>query len=216
LGNPDGNIRSSVAIVLGDMGVSRPSGGPFRFHKQKQIWAVEPLINALSDTNADVRSNAATALGKLGDVRAVEPLINALSDTNADVRSNAATALGKLGDVRAVEPLIPLLKDTDGRYIPRVCDVVAKSLKKIGTPEALEAVRLWRATNIPAGRYTRFDDYDYDDDEDEDDESLSLTSSPFGSSSQPLPETQIPRPRLNPFRTFGNSTPPPDHEDNID
>jgi HEAT repeat protein len=63
-------------------------------------------IAALKDRDWQVRSNAAEALGKLGDARAVEPLIASLKDQEAPVQVEAAVALGKLGDMRAVQPLV--------------------------------------------------------------------------------------------------------------
>ena len=61
-----------------------------------------------------VRSNAAAALGEIGDAQAVEPLIRALGDAEYWVRSRADTAaLGEIGDVLAVAPLIQALSDAD-------------------------------------------------------------------------------------------------------
>jgi HEAT repeat protein len=60
-----------------------------------------------------VRSNAATALRELGDVRAVEPLSIALSDRCMSVRCCAAKALGQLGDLRAIDLLINALNDSE-------------------------------------------------------------------------------------------------------
>ncbi len=89
---------------------------PFDFEKiclRMGGVAVPPLIRALSDGEWRVRSEAAGALGLLGDKRAVEPLIRALSDSTMWVRWKAAGALGLLGDKRAVEPLIRALSDGD-------------------------------------------------------------------------------------------------------
>jgi HEAT repeat protein len=68
--------------------------------------AVEPLIEALRDTNPLRRYGAVVVLGDLADPRAVEPLINALRDENPDVRRQAAISLGMIGDVRTVKPLM--------------------------------------------------------------------------------------------------------------
>jgi len=65
-------------------------------------------IECLSDSDEDVRGNAAFLLGTLGDLRAVEPLIKTLSDENINVRANAITALGYLGDKRAKPHLIKI------------------------------------------------------------------------------------------------------------
>jgi hypothetical protein len=56
--------------------------------------SVDGLVNALSDASPDVRSQAAWALGMIGDSRAVEPLSRALKDEDAEVREQAAWALG--------------------------------------------------------------------------------------------------------------------------
>jgi HEAT repeat protein len=47
-----------------------------------------------SDSDADVRSQAAWALGAIGDARATGSLSGALKDSSADVRRQAAWALG--------------------------------------------------------------------------------------------------------------------------
>jgi bilin biosynthesis protein len=57
--------------------------------------AVPALIQALGDSDRDVRRAAAEALGKLGDPQAVSPLIQALGDRSENVRRAAAEALGR-------------------------------------------------------------------------------------------------------------------------
>ncbi len=71
---------------------------------------VPGLVKALrSKEGVWIRSNAAEALGGLGDARAVEPLVAALESALAShdwqVADSTAQALGKLGDPRAVETL---------------------------------------------------------------------------------------------------------------
>jgi HEAT repeat protein len=68
--------------------------------------AVEPLINALDDSNDEVRSIAAYALGNIGNEKAVEPLINALDDSNYQVKDGAIYALGKIGNAETVTKLM--------------------------------------------------------------------------------------------------------------
>jgi HEAT repeat protein len=58
--------------------------------------AVEPLFIALKDGNADVRQQAAFALGQIRDPRAVDGLTAALKDSNVEVRKQAAFALGQI------------------------------------------------------------------------------------------------------------------------
>lgn len=75
--------------------------------------AVDPLIDALDDPNANVRAGAARALGKIGDPRALGPLIFRLRyEPEAEVRKPLVWAL-HMGGERAVEPLIEALHDPD-------------------------------------------------------------------------------------------------------
>ena len=76
--------------------------------------AVEPLLAKLKDLDPYVREYAATALGRIKDVRAVEPLVAALKDSAPHVRNAAARAfVDGITDPRAVAPLIAALKDPD-------------------------------------------------------------------------------------------------------
>ncbi|MGE5311407.1 MAG: HEAT repeat domain-containing protein, partial [Nitrospirota bacterium] len=58
--------------------------------------AVAPLIGALQDKEAAVRTNAVESLGEIGDRRAVKPLTAALQDPDRDVRKKADLALRRL------------------------------------------------------------------------------------------------------------------------
>lgn len=93
--------------------------------------AVEPLIAALKDEAANVKSTAAGALGEIGDNQAVEPLIAELKDETPDVRSAAVKALGKIKDVRAVMPLTTIALNDHELYIR---NSAAEELTKIGKP----------------------------------------------------------------------------------
>ena len=58
--------------------------------------ALDPLIQALRDNSATMRTLAARGLGLLGDQRAVTSLTAALKDQNEQVKRAAAEALRKL------------------------------------------------------------------------------------------------------------------------
>jgi hypothetical protein len=107
--------------------------------------AIEALILMLSDIEEDVRIRATSALVNFGE-SAVEPLIAVLGDKDQDVRFHAITALFKIRNVRAIELLISALQDRAGKVRNRAAD----ALTYIGTPEALEAVRHWRASQSGA------------------------------------------------------------------
>jgi HEAT repeat protein len=90
--------------------------------------SVEPLLFALKDREADVRSAAARGLGRFLDRRAVEPLVKMLSDRSPLARAAAAEALGRLGDARAVGWLVRLLRDAE----PAVRSRASMSLRQLG------------------------------------------------------------------------------------
>jgi bilin biosynthesis protein len=64
------------------------------------------LINALSDSCAEIRAEAATLLGKLDDTKTAEPLLIALlSDPDVWVRKNSALSLMKLRTASSIPAL---------------------------------------------------------------------------------------------------------------
>jgi bilin biosynthesis protein len=73
--------------------------------------AIQLLIAALSDTDPNVRSEAASAIGKMAYLPALPDLITALGDPDGEVRRTAAVSLGKLGDRSAIPALEVLLTD---------------------------------------------------------------------------------------------------------
>ncbi len=90
---------------------------------------IGPLIEILrKDSDAQARSNAARALGKLNEQSAVGPLIQALEDPDEKIRTDSAVALGHLGDKAAVavEPLLRLLKKTSVEDLSAVVGSLAK------------------------------------------------------------------------------------------
>ncbi len=149
LNDGDARVTISAARILGEIGDSR---------------AAEPLKRALTDSNADVRKNAAEALNKLNwkpgkdelgiwyyvelrqwdecskyGVNAVKPLLDALQNSDKLSCRAIAKGLGEIGDPRAVEPLISLLTDPD----VETRAVAANALNKIG----------WQPGNDQNGAY---------------------------------------------------------------
>jgi HEAT repeat protein len=81
----------------------------------KDFRALQPVAEALLYSEwMSIRSEAAVALGNMGNIDAVPHLIEGLQDFEAPVRANVAESLGRLGDERAVEPLIESLKHESG------------------------------------------------------------------------------------------------------
>ena len=89
LRDEDWIVRADAAAELGRMGEGAKD-------------AVPALIQALQDSDAEVRYNATWALGNIGE-GAVPALIQALQGPDEGVRWNAAEALGKIGTPEALE-----------------------------------------------------------------------------------------------------------------
>lgn len=68
--------------------------------------AVELLVDALDDPDADVRLAAAGILRKVAGPATVEHLAHTLADPDPGVRREAALGLAERGDRRALEPLL--------------------------------------------------------------------------------------------------------------
>jgi bilin biosynthesis protein len=73
--------------------------------------AAQLLLQTLSDPDQNVRSEAASAIGKMAYLPALPHLITALRDSDGEVRRTAAVSLGKLGDRSAIPPLQIALTD---------------------------------------------------------------------------------------------------------
>jgi HEAT repeat protein len=69
------------------------------------------LLRELSNEEAEVRYEAATALGSLGDESAVPNLVGALSDPDEEVREASIAALGEIGGREAREALLEVSRE---------------------------------------------------------------------------------------------------------
>ncbi|GAB4475417.1 MAG: hypothetical protein Kow00124_16380 [Anaerolineae bacterium] len=119
--------------------------------------AVPPLIDLLASGGLELRRWTARLLGELGDPRAVKPLIAALAPPPLQTRRAVILALERLGgdldDRRLREQIAAALAGvlgddrfgTSGRRDPRISELAAAALERIGTPGALAAVVAWRA-----------------------------------------------------------------------
>jgi HEAT repeat protein len=77
------------------------------------VDTLSPLLEFLKGPDADLRMQAALALGEQRDIRAVPALIDALSDENTNVRYHVIEALGKLQALDAVESLVEIAETRD-------------------------------------------------------------------------------------------------------
>jgi HEAT repeat protein len=154
LGDDDPRIRTAAVKALGEIG--DPAAVPQLLHimnteRDGDIrWlatgalgkigaaAVPGLLNMLRDEDWKVRRSAADALWAMREPSAVPGLLAALLDRNDVVRQAVAGALDAMGE-GAVAPLIEALSSRD----PHINRAAVDCLNKIGTPEALAAVREW-------------------------------------------------------------------------
>ena len=84
------------------------------------------LVKLLNGENLSLQSDAAEALGKLGDAQAVPHLIEALMDKDPQVREKAVWALGQLGDAQAVPHLTEILKSKESQTKEKVAEALLR------------------------------------------------------------------------------------------
>ncbi len=94
--------------------------------------AVRDIIRRLDDPDAEVREEAARALGRIGSREAVEPLIRHLRDRSSTIRIYAARALGRIGDARAV----PFLIEEIGGPSEELAEACCHALGRMGARAA--------------------------------------------------------------------------------
>jgi hypothetical protein len=76
-----------------------------RIDRAEGELVVREVIGRLDDPSAEVRREAARALGRIGAKEAVGELVSRISDSSSPIRIEAARALGEIADERAVPSL---------------------------------------------------------------------------------------------------------------
>jgi HEAT repeat protein/beta-lactamase regulating signal transducer with metallopeptidase domain len=137
----DADIEASIDKALKDADISgtvhdalKGVTGHAQQSQQLSDRALNGLINALRDTDVEVRAQAAHVLGDQEDERAIAALSRALrEDSDAGVRKAAAWALGNIGDARGVPALTDAMRDSSR-------EVRAMSVWALGEIEDARAV----------------------------------------------------------------------------
>ena len=145
------------------------------------VDTLSPLVEFLGDEDADLRTQAALALGEQRDRRAAPALLGALEDADANVRYHAIEALGKLRATEAADALAgiaetrdfflafpaldALARIGDARVAPRVApllgdellrEAAADVLGQLGDEEAVEPLAaLLNAPDAPTQAVAR-------------------------------------------------------------
>jgi len=104
LASPVPAMRAAAAETMGRIAFEN-------FFPMDRPRMVSLLAGALRDPDADVRREAAQALGEFSDPAAVGPLIERLDDPDPVLQDYVIGALGYLGDRRAVEPIMSVLEE---------------------------------------------------------------------------------------------------------
>ncbi|MBA3459079.1 MAG: HEAT repeat domain-containing protein [Deltaproteobacteria bacterium] len=115
----------TLEAALRDLAQGSPKARAFAAHALGEITepgekrrALEALLTALDDDRFEVRAEACSSLGELGEPSALPGLMKRLDDGAAAVRQNAAIALGSIGHPDAFDALAIALAEgpADLRY----------------------------------------------------------------------------------------------------
>lgn len=119
-------VRCQSAVALGNL---------------KPPEAVPNLIKALEDISQWVRSDVATALGKIGDYQSVQPLLQILpGESSVGTRRAIIGALGKIGSPDAIPSLIQRLEDID----ESVAEITYQALRQITHQDLAKDIDVWQ------------------------------------------------------------------------
>ena len=132
LENPNPQVCRKASCVLDNIGYELKDIGDFR--------AVAPLIDALKDKHARVRSRAAYALSRIGNPSAIKPLIATIRDGAPNVRINALHALSKFGESTAAA-LTSALADPTTSVRRHTITVLEKTGNKGAIPQLQKMAR---------------------------------------------------------------------------
>jgi HEAT repeat protein len=145
-------IRKWVSYLnSGDREMSRIAAEKLGQTNSNQV--VPDLIRALKNRPPEIRAAAARALGHLGDITAVNALAETLNDDDSIVSCAAADALGQIKHRSAVPALREVLRiQSSGFHYERTRGhdrglyvAAYNALQAIGTTDALEAIRRYKA-----------------------------------------------------------------------
>lgn len=131
LAEPDAEIRTYVALTLGDL---------------KDPRAIGPLLGLLTDADANVRYHAIEALGKLRASEAAEPLLHIAESGDFFLAFPALEALAQIGDASVAPRIVPLLEN------PTLAQAAITALAVLGDEAVVEPlVKLLNQKSAPAG-----------------------------------------------------------------
>ena len=95
----------------------------------EQAELLEILVNSLTDSDADVRIEAAAALGNLAYQPAIPNLVDLLEHSEGETRKAAALSLMKMGDKTVLEPLQKVLVKEPDETVQAVIKLAISQIK---------------------------------------------------------------------------------------
>jgi hypothetical protein len=138
LANP-GIFRTfmNIGVITGPSGPRRAARALRTMDGASGDLAILDVIGRLDDPDAEVREEAARALGRMRAADAAAALIERLADPHSTIRPQAARALGRIGDGRAVPALIEGLASPS----EELQDACAQALGEIGGRPSVQRLR---------------------------------------------------------------------------
>lgn len=154
LAHPDQRVRLEAQLALVERGpASAPilraaAGGPTRWARLHGLWGLgilartnaalaEPILEMVSDSDEEVRAQAAKVLGEAHVGAARIPIERMLEDPSPRVRLCASIALARIGDASSAEPIARLL-ERNADEDPVLRHAACLALAGIGDRPALE------------------------------------------------------------------------------
>lgn len=141
-------MRDNTSPLETAIGIVRQKEYPSASRMNAILYMVEkfdplclPVLEEIlfdPDEEAEVRSAAALALGKVGGDREFELLSRAVQDENITIKNYAVQALGILAREESVPMLLEALKDSDNDVFASA----AEALGRIGKPVVPHLIRL--------------------------------------------------------------------------
>jgi HEAT repeat protein len=126
---------ASLGALSRDSGDPRVARALRRIESADGSLVIREVIDRLDDPSAEVRREAARALGRIGSHEAADALKAQLSDTSSPIRIEAARALGEIG----CESAVPALARGLAVGSPELRAACAEALGRIGSVDALAA-----------------------------------------------------------------------------
>ena len=99
------------------------------------------LVAKLKDPDAEVRADAAEALGHIGDTAHLGALRGLLKDDDGEVRTNAAVALIRIGDAQLFPEVVKALRHEDPRVVIGAAVALGRLADSRVVPNLVEAFK---------------------------------------------------------------------------